>query len=138
MQPYPKKALKKQLWTMRLSGHSISPPHYDMSKQDKRLCIGFTWYIKRYWGTYVNPEAKLLMLSQVFDRLHVNRVEFHVDSRNSRSLSAMLYLGATLECIMKKHKIVQGDYVRDTALFSILKDDWQSVKNQLDMRLKKL
>jgi RimJ/RimL family protein N-acetyltransferase len=114
-----------------------STRYYGISKQDKRLCIGFTWYSPNYWGSAVNPESKLLLLSQAFETLDINRVEFHVDSRNTRSISAMLYLGASLECIMKKHKIVQGDFVRDTVLFSILKNDWLAIKSNLKLRLKR-
>ena len=61
--------------------------------------------------------------SQAFEHLKLNRVAFHVDSRNKRSRSAMLKLGATLEGVMKKHKIVQGDYIRDTVLYSLLEEN---------------
>lgn len=113
-----------------------STRYYGISKQDKRLCIGFTWYSPDYWGSAVNPESKLLLLSQAFETLDINRVEFHVDSRNTRSISALLCLGASLECVMKKHKIVQEDFVRDTVLFSILKDNWPAIKSKLKLRIK--
>ena len=115
-----------------------STRYYYHSEQDRRLCIGFTWYVPDYWGTTVNPESKYLLLSQAFERLGMNRVEFHVDSRNRRSISAMLSLGATLECVMKQHKIVQDNYVRDTALFSILKADWPGIRAKLLLRLQSL
>ncbi len=38
-------------------------------------------------------------------------------------MSAMLKLGDTLEGVMKKHKIVQGDYIRDTVLYSLLEEN---------------
>ena len=75
------------------------------------------------------------MLTYLFENLELNRVEFHVDSRNRRSISAMLFLGASLECVMKRHKIVQENYVRDTVLFSILKEDWPSIKHNLILRI---
>jgi len=112
-----------------------STRYYGMSPQDQRLCIGFTWYHPSYWGSTVNSEVKFLLLTQAFEVLSVNRVEFHVDSRNRRSISAMFYLGASLECVMKKHKIVQGNYVRDTVLFSILTDDWPRIKSHLKKRM---
>ena len=112
-----------------------SSRYYEISFPDKRLCIGFTWYSASCWGQGANPEVKLLLLTQAFETLGLNRVSFHVDSRNTRSISAMLYLGATLECVMKKHKIVQGSYERDTVLFSILKSDWPIVKAKLLDRL---
>ena len=46
---------------------------YDISKHDKRLVIGFTWYSPTVWGTYVNAETKLLLLQHVFESLDFNR-----------------------------------------------------------------
>ena len=112
-----------------------STRYYEFSPVDKRVCIGFTWYSPRFWGSKVNPEAKYMMLSQAFEHLKLNRVAFHVDSRNKRSMSAILKLGATLEGVMKKHKIVQGNYVRDTVLYSLLEEDWYCKNVDLQKRL---
>ena len=109
---------------------------YEASEKDKRLCIGFTWYCPTVWGTHVNPEAKYLLLNHAFKDLHMNRVGFHVDSRNARSISAMLRLGANLEGVMKQHKIVQKNVVRDTVLFGIVKEDWPAIKVKLTNRFK--
>ena len=109
---------------------------YDISEHDKRLAIGFTWYSPSVWGTYVNAETKLLLLQHVFESLDFNRVEFHVDSRNKRSLNAMKKLGATEEGLLRQHKIVQGDYIRDTILFSIITADWRSIQSKLKKRLR--
>lgn len=112
-----------------------SSRYYQTSVPDKRTCVGFTWYQRSAWGTGINPEIKYLLLSQVFDNLEWNRVEFHVDSRNARSLLAMSYLGSTKEGVLRKHKIVQENYVRDTVVFSIIKEDWPIVKNKLLARI---
>ncbi|MDA1354359.1 MAG: GNAT family protein [bacterium] len=108
---------------------------YDISAENKRLAIGYTWYIPEAWGGTVNPETKLLLLGHAFEELGLNRVEFHVDSRNSRSVGAMTKLGAKLEGMMRQHKVVQGDFVRDTVLFSVTKTDWPHVKTGLLERL---
>ena len=105
--------------------------YYEISEFDKKLCIGYTWYQPNLWGTGINAEVKYLLLSQIFDDLNWNRVGFHVDTRNSRSISAMTYLGATNEGILRKHKVVQGDFVRDTQQFGITNDDWPNIKRNL-------
>lgn len=112
-----------------------SSRYYDVSPANKRLSLGFTWYQPGRWGTGINAEVKLMLLSQVFESLAWNRVEFHVDARNKRSLSAMRYLGATEDGVLRRHKIVQGDFVRDTVLFSIVDTQWESVKERLEKRV---
>ena len=77
-------------------------------------------------GTGINA-SEMLLLSQVFDHLNWNRVGFHVDTRNARSISAMTYLGAKNEGTLRKHKIVQGDFVRKE-LFGIT-NDWPKLNN---------
>lgn len=108
-----------------------SSRYYEISKTDKKCCIGFTWYTPKKWGTGINFEFKFLMLSQIFDTFDWNRVGFHVDARNMRSLAAMAKIGAFQEGILKQHKIVQGDFVRDTVQFAITRDDWPKIKNNL-------
>jgi N-acetyltransferase len=109
--------------------------YYDISALDKRLTIGFTWYHPDLWGSGINAQVKYCLLRQVFETLNWNRVSFHVDSRNKRSIGAMKKLGAQQEGTLRKHKIVQGDYVRDTVLFSIIKSNWESIKETLNARI---
>jgi N-acetyltransferase len=112
-----------------------SSSYYDISVHDLRVAIGFTWYSPNAWGKGINPEVKYLMLSQVFDKLKWNRVEFHVDSRNDRSISAMKYLGATQDGVLRLHKRVQGDFIRDTVLMSIVEPDWPEIIEKIANRL---
>ncbi|MBT5953922.1 GNAT family N-acetyltransferase [bacterium] len=112
-----------------------SSSYYDISVHDLRTAIGFTWYQPDLWGKGINPEVKYLMMSQVFDRLKWNRIEFHVDSRNERSVSAMKYLGATQDGILRLHKRVQGDFIRDTVLLSVVEPDWPEIIEKLANRL---
>lgn len=108
---------------------------YDISAINKRLSIGFTWYDPSFWGTEVNPEVKLLLLQFAFEKLKCNRVDFHIDSRNQHSINAVTKLGAVKEGVLRKHKIVQGNFVRDTVLFSIINSQWLIVKEKLLTRV---
>lgn len=109
---------------------------YDIHSEHKRLTIGYTWYIPEVWGTEVNPECKYLLLKYVFEDLNVNRVEFYVDTRNSRSRSAIKKLGAQEEGILRKHMILEDGYVRDSVIASIIQSDWIFVQEKLIERLK--
>jgi RimJ/RimL family protein N-acetyltransferase len=65
-----------------------------------------------------------MMLARAFE-CGIRRVEFRVDSRNQRSQTAMKKLGAVREGVLRADRITWTGYVRDTVLFSILKDEWE-------------
>ena len=41
----------------------------DIQPEHKKLEIGWTWLIPEFWGTEVNAECKLLLLSHCFEKL---------------------------------------------------------------------
>lgn len=108
---------------------------FDLREPHKSLEIGHTWIAAPYRQTQVNPEMKLLMLSCAFDQLGCIRVQLKTDSRNERSKAAMLKLGAKPEGVLRHHIICGDGYLRDTAYFSILRDEWPMVKLNLLERL---
>lgn len=108
---------------------------YHFFPEHKRLSIGMTWYSPEVWGSVVNPECKHLVLSHVFETMAYNRAGFDVDSRNERSLAALKKLGITQEGILRKHMIVKDDFVRDTVVLSVLKDEWPAVKALLEKKI---
>ena len=108
----------------------------DLSEAHKSLEIGWTWYSPDYWRTRVNTETKLLMLQHAFEKIGVNRVQFCTDSRNVRSQAAIARLGAEREGVLRKHRIIADGYVRDTVIFSILKEEWPRIKTGLQEKLK--
>jgi len=87
------------------------------------LEIGNTYYRPGLRGTGFNFRAKDMMLRRAFD-CGFRRVEFRVDQRNQRSQAAMTKLGAVREGVMRADRITWTGHVRDTVLFSILKDEW--------------
>lgn len=96
--------------------------------------IGWTAYDPRVWATAVNPEAKLLMLSEAFDH-GFGRVKLQADALNSRSRAAILKLGAKFEGITRRDILRADGTWRDTAVFSILVDEWPAVRDSLRARL---
>ncbi len=96
--------------------------------------IGWTAYAPVVWGTRVNPACKLLMLEHLFAHGY-GRVRFQADERNARSLAGILKLGATFEGIARREQPRADGSWRDTAVYSIIIDDWPRVREGLLARL---
>ena len=101
--------------------------------------IGSTWLAASAQRSVVNTEAKFLMLGQAFDTWAVQRVQIKTDARNTRSRAAIERLGATLEGVLRNYQAAQGDSgwggMRDTAMYSITRPEWSTVKATLLLRL---
>jgi RimJ/RimL family protein N-acetyltransferase len=97
--------------------------YINIDESRQTLEIGSTYYRPAFRGTGYNARCKDMMLSHAFDR-GIRRVEFRVDSRNTRSQTAMKKLGAVREGVLRADRITWTGHVRDTVLFSILRDEW--------------
>lgn len=86
--------------------------------------IGGTYYRPHLRGTGLNRRIKEMMLACAFSA-GIRRVEFRVDARNARSQAAMAKIGAVREGVLRADRITWTGHVRDTVLFSILRDEWQ-------------
>lgn len=108
---------------------------YDRDVPDA-LEIGGTWLSPRVQRSGVNTEAKWLLLSHAFEEWDVRRVDLKSDARNLRSRRAIERLGATFEGVLRSWQPsqVRGEEStpRDTAMFSILRGEWPSVRSQLE------
>ena len=87
------------------------------------LEIGGTYYRPHLRGSGFNRRIKDMMIGRAF-ACGIRRIEFRVDVRNARSQAAMKKLGAVREGVLRADRITWNGHVRDTALFSILKDEW--------------
>lgn len=110
----------------------------NIATKDRRTEIGWTWIAKPWQRTFVNTEAKFLMLSHAFEVWHCIRVEFKTDFLNEQSRQAILRLGATEEGIFRQHIICQSGRLRDSVYFSILDSEWETVKRNLETKLGKV
>lgn len=104
---------------------------YDMAEFHQRLAIGSTWYVLEARGSLVNAEVRWLSLSHAFETWQVNRVEFITDPRNLASLAAMKLLGAAREGVIRSHLVYKDGRVRDSVVYSILKEEWPRVRERL-------
>lgn len=108
---------------------------YDIKTNDRGVAIGYTWLSKSAQRTSVNPECKLLQLTHAFEHWQCVRVELLTDVLNGQSRTAILRLGAKEEGILRSHMIMPGGRIRDSVIFSIIKDEWPEVKARLVARL---
>lgn len=96
--------------------------------------IGWTAYDPRVWGTAVNAEAKYLLLGLAFEH-GFGRIKIQADAVNERSRAAIFRLGATFEGIARRDRPRADGTWRDSAIFSIIVDDWPRVRGLLEERL---
>jgi N-acetyltransferase len=109
---------------------------YDIQLANASLQLGYTWYGREFQGTHVNQNCKFLLLDAAFDQLGMERVEFRADNRNERSKRAMLRLGCTHEGILRSHLPKPDGGRRDSAVFSILKSEWEGgLREKLAQRI---
>lgn len=106
-----------------------------VSRENRRVEIGWTWVARPWQRTPVNTEAKYLMLRHAFETLGCVRVELKTDALNERSRAAILRIGARQEGILRRHMLSQGGRMRDTVYFSVLDDEWPGVRAGLEAKL---
>lgn len=109
----------------------------NIDAKNLRVEIGWTWINPAWQRSFVNTEAKLLMLGHAFDVWRVNRVELKTDALNEKSRNAILRLGARQEGIFRRHVVCQNGRLRDTVYFSIISPEWDQVREKLAEKLRR-
>jgi N-acetyltransferase len=108
--------------------------YLNIRPRDAGVEIGSTWYARAAQATFVNPSCKLLLIGNAFEQ-GAERVELKTDALNDQSRGAMLKMGAKFEGVHRKHMRRADGTLRDTAWFSVIRDDWPRVKAGLEKRL---
>jgi RimJ/RimL family protein N-acetyltransferase len=122
----------------RASGQVIGSTRFmNIDVPNRRVEIGSTWIARSRQRSFVNTEAKFLMLRHAFEFLGCIRVELKTDALNERSRKAILRIGAREEGILRKHMVTWTGRVRDTVYFSILDHEWPRVKADLENKLER-
>lgn len=120
----------------KASGRVVGSTRYgNIDRANRRVEIGWTWVGRDWQRTFVNTEAKYLMLRHAFETLNCLRVEFKTDSLNERSRNAILRLGAKLEGTFRNHMIAYNGRIRHSVFFSIIDSEWPQVKASLEEKL---
>jgi RimJ/RimL family protein N-acetyltransferase len=97
--------------------------------------IGYTWLHPSAQRTRINTEAKLLMMTHAFEVWGARALRIQTDARNARSRAAIERLGLLLDGILRADRPGADGSVRDTALYSMLADEWPAHRRRLVERL---
>ncbi len=100
-----------------------------------RAAIGHTWLDPAVQRSPVNTEAKLLMLDHAFGTWGVRAVRLQTDARNARSRAAIERIGCRLDGVLRADRPAADGTVRDSAVFSILAEEWPVARSRLVARL---
>ncbi|ERO61134.1 hypothetical protein P308_10710 [Pseudomonas piscis] len=83
---------------LRATGQVIGCTRFwKIDRHNRKLEIGSTWIASRWQRSFVNTEAKYLMLRHAFEDMACVRVQFTTDEINHKSRAAILRLGAQQE-----------------------------------------
>jgi N-acetyltransferase len=118
-------------WSSMSAGPEAGRParRYDLAS------IGYTWLHPSAQRTRINTEAKLLMMTEAFDRWNVVAMHMQTDARNARSRAAISRLGFTLDGVIRADKAGADGGVRDSAVFSMTAAEWPAHRARLTDRL---
>lgn len=122
----------RDLSTDRIVG---ATSYHDIVPAIDRVEIGWTWYARSVQRSHVNVACKLLLLAHAFDTLGCGVVGLRTDSFNTTSQRAIEALGAKRDGVIRRHQARRDGTVRDTVMYSILKEEWPDVRRHLEWRL---
>jgi len=108
---------------------------WKIDRINRKLEIGHTWLAASWQKTFVNSEAKYLLLRKAFDEMGCVRVQFTTDETNAASRAAILRLGAKEEGVIRHERIMPDGRKRNSVRYSIIDDEWPAVKAKLEQRL---
>ena len=126
-------------WAVReLSSNEIvgCTRYHDIVPTIDRVEIGWTWYAARWQRTHVNAACKMLLLSNAFDTLGCAIVGLRTDNFNFASQKAIERLGAKRDGVLRHHYARRDGSVRDSFMYSILREEWADVRKGLEFRLR--
>jgi N-acetyltransferase len=107
----------------------------NIDQSNRRVEIGWTWINPQWQRTYINTEAKYLMLRHAFETWQCIRVELKTDSLNEKSRNAMLRIGAKEEGTLRNHMITYTGRYRHSVYFSFIESEWPQVKANLEAKI---
>jgi ribosomal-protein-alanine N-acetyltransferase len=87
-----------------------------------------------FWGNGTFFAAAPLVIDYAFEVLGVHRLEARAAVLNGRGNNALRKLGAVQEALLRKSLDRSGDYL-DQVLWSIVADDWRSLRPVTDLRV---
>lgn len=107
----------------------------DVDLTNERCMLGGAAYSPTVWGTPVNAASNLALLGHAFEDCGLGRVEFQTDVLNGPMCGALEKMGATREGVLRRHKKRADGTFRDSAVFSMLAEEWPEIRARLEKRV---
>jgi RimJ/RimL family protein N-acetyltransferase len=102
----------------------------DIQPANAAIEIGNIWFAPRMQRTRAATEAMFLLMRHAMEDLGYRRLLWKCNALNAPSRRAALRLGFTLEGILRAHMVTKGRR-RDTAMFSILDEEWPACRDAI-------
>lgn len=119
-------------------GHVIGTSSLvEVDLTNERCMLAGAAYTPAVWGTPVNAGTNLALLGHAFEDCGFGRVMLQTDLLNTRMQAAIEKMGASREGVLRRHKRRADGTFRDSAVFSILADEWPATRERLQARLRK-
>lgn len=101
------------------------------------LEIGWTWLTPSAQRTGINTECKYLLLCHAFELLGAIRVQLNTHYLNRQSQKAIERLGAVKEGVLRNHRIMPDGSYRHSVYYSIIENEWPTVKAGLETKMRR-
>lgn len=111
--------------------------YHDIVPEVRRVEIGYTWYAQSWQRSHVNTACKWLLMRHAFETLQCPVVGWRTDCLNFASQQAIERLGAHKDGVIRSHALRRDGTIRDTVMYSLLRDEWPAVQERLLARLEK-
>lgn len=108
---------------------------YMIDYLNKSCEIGSTYYGKDFRRTHVNTTVKLMILTYVFEKLGMIRVQFKTDEENIISQKAIERIGAKKEGTLRNERIRSTGKPRNAVVYSIINEEWPNIKEELVQKM---
>lgn len=103
----------------------------NISMNDLRAEIGWSWLGKDFRNTGLNKHAKLAMMRYAFEELNFERIEFKTDVMNARARKGLANVGGIEEGILRSHMTMWNNRRRTSVYYSVIKDEWPGLKETI-------
>ena len=104
--------------------------YINIERNHRALEIGWAWLDRTRWQEGIGRESAYLLMHYAFEELGATRVVFKADARNARSRKTIESLGAVHEGVFRNHRILRTGKPRDSAFYSLIKEDWQAIRSE--------
>jgi RimJ/RimL family protein N-acetyltransferase len=105
-----------------------STRYQDIQPRNESVEIGWTFVHPSFWWMGAGTESQFLLAGHAFEKLGAGRVWFKTDTRNLRTQKALQRCGITREGVLRRHLLARDGFIRDSVIYSIVREEWPAVK----------